>query len=149
MKRLHVHLSVDNLAQSIGFYTALFGTAPCVHKPDYAKWVIDDPRVNFAVSNRGSRTGLDHLGIQAESEAELSEMKQRFEQAAVPSRTETGSNCCYAKSDKHWTVDPQGIAWEAFHTLESIPTFGKETAQQSGSACCAPKPVAIAFGSRP
>lgn len=144
MKRLHVHVSVANLVESVGFYTALFGTAPSVQKSDYAKWVIDDPRVHFAISNRGAAAGLDHLGIQAENETELIELKQRLEQAALPSRTEIGTSCCYAKSDKHWTVDPTGIAWESFHTLENIPTFGKEAVEAKG-ACCAPQAVPIAF----
>lgn len=148
MKRLHVHVSVASLSESVGFYTALFGIAPSVHKSDYAKWMLDDPRVNFAISNHGAKVGLDHLGIQAENSSELDELKQRLEQASLPSRTETGTNCCYAKSDKHWTVDPQGIAWESFQTLENIPTFGKVTAK-SDNACCAPASETIAFGRRP
>lgn len=149
MKRLHVHVSVANLEESIGFYKALFDAEPSIRKPDYAKWMLDDPRVNFAISNRRSKAGLDHLGIQAESEAELAELQQRLERAAVPSDTEIGTSCCYSKSDKHWTVDPQGIAWESFHTLESIPTFNSAGAEeQSTGACCAPKATTIAFRSR-
>lgn len=148
MKRLHVHVSVGNLQENIGFYSALFGSPPSIVKSDYAKWMLDDPRVNFAISTRGTGRGLDHLGIQAEDESELLELQQRLEHAAVPSSTEIGANCCYSKSDKHWTVDPQGIAWESFHTLDTIPTFNDLGEKQSDSACCAPERATIAFRSR-
>ena len=122
MKRFHVHLSVPDLAASIRFYSGMFGFAPTVEKDDYAKWMLDEPRVNFAISKRGARTGLNHLGLQADSADELAEIRGRFdaaERGAVVD--ETGAHCCYAVSDKHWVRDPQGIAWEAFHSLGTIP----------------------------
>ncbi|MDF3885061.1 ArsI/CadI family heavy metal resistance metalloenzyme [Cupriavidus basilensis] len=150
MKRLHVHVSVENLAESIRFYSALFASEPTVAKDDYAKWMLEDPRVNFAISKRGHKVGLDHLGVQVESEEELSEMRERLSGAELPMEEQIGTNCCYAKSDKYWTVDPQGIAWESYHTLDSIPTFGESRteATASASACCAPAPTTITFLSR-
>ncbi|WP_374488837.1 ArsI/CadI family heavy metal resistance metalloenzyme [Zoogloea sp.] len=124
MKRLHVHISVENLQDSVRFYSAVFAAEPSVLHPDYAKWMLDDPRVNFAISQRGSKVGLDHLGIQAETPEELAELGNRLEAAALPHVAQPGSTCCYARSDKHWSVDPSGIPWESFHTLESIPTYG-------------------------
>jgi catechol 2,3-dioxygenase-like lactoylglutathione lyase family enzyme len=141
MKRLHVHVAVDNLQENIRFYSALFHADPAVVKPDYAKWMLDDPRVNFAISNRGTKAGLDHLGIQAEDAAELEELGSRLAQADVAVRAQKGASCCYAKSDKYWTLDPQGIAWESFHTLDSAPLYGSDTridAGESKAACCAP-----------
>ena len=141
MKRLHVHVAVNDLAQSLRFYSALFAAEPTVKKDDYAKWQLDDPRVNFAISTRGKTPGLDHLGIQAEDDAELEEIGSRLKQAEVPAMTQKNASCCYAKSDKYWTLDPQGIAWESFHTLDTIPVFGADTAsmpQERKAACCAP-----------
>ncbi|WP_029770854.1 ArsI/CadI family heavy metal resistance metalloenzyme [Pseudogulbenkiania sp. MAI-1] len=143
MKRLHVHVSVDDLAQSVAFYSALFGAAPTVEKRDYAKWMLDDPRVNFAISQRGAKAGLDHLGIQAENAEELAELKTRIDAAGMAALSEEGTTCCYAKSDKHWVQDPSGIAWETYHTLESAPTFRdaeKDVAPASAdtASCCAP-----------
>jgi catechol 2,3-dioxygenase-like lactoylglutathione lyase family enzyme len=127
MKRFHVHLGVPDLAASIRFYTGLFGVAPSVEKHDYAKWMLEDPRVNFAISHRGGAPGLNHLGMQAESADELAGIRTQFETAdAGTTVAEPGSRCCYVKSDKHWVTDPQGVAWEAFHTLETIPLFGGE-----------------------
>lgn len=139
MKRLHVHLSVTNLSESIQFYTALFAAEPTVLKADYAKWMLEDPRVNFAVSERDQKIGLDHLGIQVESEKELDEMNQRLSLAKVPLKTQTATSCCYAESNKHWTIDPQGIAWESFHTLKTIPTFNGEQEKNELNACCSPR----------
>lgn len=127
MKRLHVHVSVDNLAASIRFYSGIFAAEPTLEQADYAKWMLDDPRVNFAISKRGRAKGLDHLGIQAESAEELQEIEQRLQAADLPHLPQPNSSCCYAKSDKHWSIDPNGIAWEAFHTLGSIPTYGENT----------------------
>ncbi|HEX7641340.1 MAG TPA: ArsI/CadI family heavy metal resistance metalloenzyme [Burkholderiaceae bacterium] len=147
MKRLHVHVSVDNLAESIRFYAGMFGSAPSVLKDDYAKWMLDDPRVNFAISQRGAPAGLNHLGIQVESESELGEMQGRLDALQPGVEIEEGVACCYARSDKYWVNDPSGIAWETFHTLDSIPVWGagNPAAQQAqtqsgsaGSACCAP-----------
>ena len=141
MKRLHVHLGVADLERSIRFYSALFAAEPSVRQADYAKWQLDDPRVNFAISTRGKKPGLDHLGIQAESDAELEELGTRLAQADVAVLPQKNAACCYARSDKYWTLDPQGVAWESFHTLDSIPVFGADTASQARgekAACCAP-----------
>jgi len=143
MKRFHVHLGVPDLDASIDFYSRLFGAEPTVRKDDYAKWMLDDPRVNFAISNRGARNGLNHLGLQADSAAELAEIGRLFANADASSTiAETNAHCCYAVSDKHWVRDPQGIPWEAFHSLESIPVFGvdapHETRVAEAGACGAP-----------
>lgn len=143
MKRLHVHVSVHDLEQSIRFYSTLFASQPSVKKDDYAKWMLDDPRVNFAISTHANRKGVDHLGIQAEDGGELEEIGARLAQADVSVTAQKGASCCYAKSDKYWTLDPQGIAWESFHTLESAPVYGDDTrgtakpAQKAKAACCA------------
>lgn len=126
MKRFHVHVGVRDLQQSIRFYSAMFAAAPTVRKPDYAKWMLDDPRVNFAISTRAEKAGLDHLGIQAEDDAELEEIGSRLAQADVSLLPQKGASCCYAKSDKYWTLDPQGIAWESFHSLDSVPVYGED-----------------------
>jgi catechol 2,3-dioxygenase-like lactoylglutathione lyase family enzyme len=142
MKRLHVHVAVHDLQQSIRFYSALFAAEPAVKKDDYAKWMLDDPRVNFAISTRGGKAGLDHLGIQAENGAELEDLGVRLAQADVAITAQKGASCCYAKSDKYWTIDPQGIPWESFHTLDSVPMYGLETrpraieVKESKAACC-------------
>ena len=126
MKRLHVHVAVEDLKGSIGFYSALFGAEPTVTKPDYAKWMLDDPRVNFAISARGRRKGLDHLGIQVDSAEELGEVAARLTAADQSIFAQENANCCYAVGDKAWVTDPQGIAWESFHTLEDIPLYGTD-----------------------
>src|SRR5271154_4935950 len=120
MKRLHVHIAVENLPQSIEFYSALFAAQPATVKTDYAKWMLDDPRVNFAISARGREPGLDHLGIQAESEAELKEVTSRLKTADMQVLDEGATTCCYAQAEKAWVVDPQGIAWETFFTTDQI-----------------------------
>jgi len=138
---MHVHVSVTDLPQSVRFYSALFAAQPTVLKDDYAKWMLDDPRVNFAISNRGAKSGLDHLGIQAENGAELEEIGSRLAQADVSVLPQKAASCCYAKSDKYWTLDPQGVAWESFHTLDSVPVYGSDTRVQTGerkAACCSP-----------
>jgi len=142
MKRFHVHVSVHDLEQSIRFYSALFGAEPAVKKPDYAKWMLEDPRINFAISNRRSKAGVDHLGLQAENGAELEEIATRLAQAEVSTTAQKAANCCYARSDKYWTVDPQGIAWESFHTLDGVPLYGEDTRSKAmdkepAAACCA------------
>jgi len=141
MKRLHVHISVADIESNIGFYSAVFGSEPTVRKPDYAKWMLEDPRVNFAISSRSGKTGLDHLGIQAEDDAELAELKQRLDRADTPIAEQKGTGCCYAVSDKYWVLDPQGIPWESFHSLGEIPVFGEAPKAEAGaqSACCAPE----------
>ena len=141
MKRFHVHVGVRDLEQSIRFYSTLFGTQPTILKDDYAKWQLDDPRVNFAISTRAGKTGVDHLGIQAENGEELEDIGSRLAQADVAITEQKGASCCYAKSDKYWTLDPQGIAWESFHTLDSAPVYGKDAGVrevQKQPSCCAP-----------
>jgi catechol 2,3-dioxygenase-like lactoylglutathione lyase family enzyme len=150
MKRFHVHVAVDDLAVSKRFYAAMFGMPPSVEKDDYAKWMLDDPQLNFAISSRGNAAGVNHLGFQAEDAAELDAIHQRLQNADGAVVAEAGASCCYAKSDKYWITDPSGIAWESFHTLDSIPTFSGSAesmvtapSSASASACCAP-PVAVA-----
>ncbi|MEM5446183.1 ArsI/CadI family heavy metal resistance metalloenzyme [Paraburkholderia guartelaensis] len=144
MKRFHIHVAVADLTSSIRFYSALFAAEPTVVKCDYAKWMLEDPRVNFAISQRGAAPGLDHLGVQVENEAELAEMHARLESAALPVDTQLDTACCYAKSNKYWSVDPQGIAWESYHTLNEIPVFGESRNTPTGAparevaACCGP-----------
>jgi catechol 2,3-dioxygenase-like lactoylglutathione lyase family enzyme len=141
MKRFHVHLGVADLAASIRFYTALFGVPPTVNKEDYAKWMLDDPRVNFAISTHSQTQGLDHLGIQVDSSDELGALQQALAAAEVAVVAQPDTTCCYARSDKHWSQSPEGVAWEAFHSLGSAPTFhGSQQAAEpmSDSACCAP-----------
>lgn len=137
MKRVHIHVAVDNLFESIRFYSSLFATEPSVTKADYAKWMLDDPRVNFAISSRGAAPGLNHLGVQVESSEELAEMHERLDHLTGV-REEAGAACCYARSDKYWVTDPQGIAWETFHTLDTIPVFGSDTSEKAKAACCIP-----------
>jgi catechol 2,3-dioxygenase-like lactoylglutathione lyase family enzyme len=150
MKRFHVHVAVPDLEESMRFYSAVFGAPPSVVKPDYAKWMLDDPRINFAISSRQSVTGINHLGIQAESEAELVEIHGRLQDAGAAIAEEQDAQCCYANSNKYWVQDPSGIAWESFHTLGSIPVFGEaeratntssSTTAESGSTavCCPPR----------
>ena len=137
MKRFHVHLHVDDLTKSIAFYNKLFDAQPARSEADYAKWMLEDPPVNFAISTRGSKAGIDHLGIQTDDPAELAAMKSRAESADMALLDEGETTCCYARSEKHWVTDPQGIAWEHFHTLGNIPVFNE--AASGGAACCAPE----------
>ena len=151
-KRFHVHVSVADLAVNIRYYSALFGTAPTVVKPEYAKWMLDDPRLNFAISVRGAEPGLDHLGLQVTSPEELAAQRQRLRGAELALEVEGETTCCYARSDKHWSTDPQGIAWETFQTLGEAPTFNGGAGEPAASACC-PAPsetlVALPGGSKP
>ena len=126
MKRLHVNLAVEDLETSITFYRTLFGAEPSVRKPDYAKWLLDDPRVNFSLSPRGQKTGIDHLGIQVDSTEELGELAGRLKAAGQSVLEQPSARCCYAKSDKVWVRDPQGVPWETFHTSEQLSTFGED-----------------------
>ncbi len=153
MKRLHVHVSVEDIAQSVGFYSTLFAAEPAVMKPDYAKWMLDDPRVNFAISARGGQTGLDHFGIQVETPDELQEVYGRLQKADRPVLEEGATTCCYAKSEKAWISDPQGLSWETFLTSGASTVYGDSAdlgAVRTASgglvpsvgvagACCAPK----------
>ncbi|RST53913.1 ArsI/CadI family heavy metal resistance metalloenzyme [Variovorax sp. MHTC-1] len=151
MKRFHVHLHVDDLAKSIGFYSKLFAAEPARVEQDYAKWMLDDPRVNFAISTRGDGKGVDHLGIQADDEAELAELKTRAQAADQALVDEGEALCCYSRSEKHWVTDPQGVAWEHYRTLESAQVYGESrpvSSDASASACCAGassrgKPIAV------
>ena len=146
MKRLHIHMAVDDLPRSIGFYAALFDAQPSVVKADYAKWMLEDPRVNFAISTRGKQPGLDHLGIQVENAAELQEVYARLHKAGGDIIEQGATVCCYAKSEKSWIDDPAGISWETFHTTGESTDYG--TSVQRGAqlahdkACCEAKPVA-------
>ena len=146
MKRFHVHVAVNNLEESTRFYAAMFGAAPSVVKPDYAKWMLDDPRINFAISERGSTAGLNHLGFQADSNEELEEIHARLQNADTAITAEEGANCCYAKSDKYWVQDPSGIAWESFHSLDTIPFFGDQSPQDAAVAATAEKNASSGCG---
>jgi catechol 2,3-dioxygenase-like lactoylglutathione lyase family enzyme len=145
MKRFHVHISVDSIEQSTQFYNTLFGQAPTVLKTDDAKWMLDDPRINFAISQRAAtvgQAGLDHLGFQMDSALELHAMTEQLQSAGLAVSDLGETTCCYAKSDKGWVHDPQGIAWESFVTMGEATTYGAEDAdadaQNSAGACCAP-----------
>ena len=142
MKRFHVHLNVDDLAKSVAFYSRLFACEPTRVESDYAKWMLEDPRINFAISTRGSAAGIDHLGFQTDDPQELAELRARAESADMALLDEGATSCCYAQSEKHWVTDPQGIAWEHFHTLGNIPVFSEKAtpAEPQASACCAPTP---------
>jgi catechol 2,3-dioxygenase-like lactoylglutathione lyase family enzyme len=146
MKRLHVHVAVKDIPQSIGFYSALFAAEPSVVKSDYAKWMLEDPRVNFAISSRGREPGLDHLGIQVENSEELSDVYARLRKASGNVIEQGETACCYAKSEKSWIDDPAGIAWETFHTKGESITYGDgsgentaRVAHERQSACCVPE----------
>ena len=143
MKRFHVHAHVEDLQASIAFYSKMFGAEPARVESDYAKWMLEDPRINFAISTRGGKPGVDHLGIQTDTEEELAELKARAQAADLALRDVGESTCCYARSEKHWVTDPQGIAWEHFHTLESIAVFSERRrgeplgiAVKPASSCC-------------
>ena len=137
MKRFHVHVSVPDLAASIHFYSTLFGAEPAVVKDDYAKWLLDDPRVNFAISHRGGKTGINHLGLQTDSDEDLELLNAQLLRADLATHAEKEIACCYARSDKYWVTDPAGIPWETFHTLGSVPTFSGEREAAVG-ACRTP-----------
>lgn len=145
MKRLHVHVAVDDLHRSIGFYSTLFGASPSVVKGDYAKWMLDDPNVNFAVSSRGGAQGIDHLGIQVESDGELRELALRLRAAGEATQDQEATTCCYAQSNKSWVNDPAGVRWETFFTFGEATTYGEydsgrqevtPSACRTGSGCC-------------
>jgi catechol 2,3-dioxygenase-like lactoylglutathione lyase family enzyme len=152
MKRLHVHVSVSDIDASVRFYSHLFASAPAVRKDDYAKWLLDDPRVNFAISRRGTKPGLDHLGIQVEDRHELAEVYGRLKTADAPVVEEGETLCCYAQSEKSWIEDPQGIQWETFLTSGETTVYGSNQVvpkhvkdghpANAQRACCAPKKTA-------
>jgi hypothetical protein len=144
MKRFHVHLNVDDLSRSIGFYSQLFAAQPARVESDYAKWMLEDPPVNFAISTRGDKPGIDHLGIQTDSTEELAALKARAQAADMALLDDGETTCCYARSEKHWVTDPQGVAWEHFHTLGNIPVFhegAEPAATPAAGSCCAPAGV--------
>jgi hypothetical protein len=147
MKRFHVHLHVDDLSQSIRFYSTLFAAEPTVIKDDYAKWMLDDPRVNFAISKRpGQVVGISHLGIEAEDETELAEVYQRLVRAERPTVEEKGATCCYARSDKQWIADPQGVPWETFFTYGEATVYGESSLNKlkeltEHAVCCEPTSI--------
>jgi catechol 2,3-dioxygenase-like lactoylglutathione lyase family enzyme len=137
MKRFHVHVAVPDLEKSIRFYSTFFGVEPSVVKPDYAKWMLDDPRVNFAISQRGAKAGVNHLGFQVDDDAELTELHARLEAADSAVLEEKGVACCYARSDKYWVTDPAGVAWESFHSLGTVPYYNADEARETtAKACC-------------
>lgn len=143
MKRLHIHIAVEDLAASVRFYSELFATKPAVLKPDYAKWMLEDPRANFAISRRGAKPGIQHLGIQVESRPELEEVYARLKRAERPVREEGVTTCCYAQSEKSWVDDPQGVQWEAFLTTGESTLYGHDPlrageAEATASSCCGP-----------
>lgn len=149
MKRMHVHVAVDDLKQSIGFYSALFAAEPAVTKDDYAKWMLDDPHVNFAISTRGRQPGLDHLGIQVENSDELKEIYARLHKAGGNIVEQGQTACCYAKSEKSWIDDPAGISWETFLTSGENTDYGDGTGERVArvaheKSCCAPQVAAPA-----
>ena len=135
MKRFHVHVTVDKLDENIRFYSTLFGQAPAVEKDDYAKWMLDDPRLNFAISKSGRGTGVNHLGLQVDSDAELESLEARLARSEADVLDEKDATCCYAHSDKHWATDPQGVVWETFHTRGEAQVYG-ESPGLTQSACC-------------
>jgi catechol 2,3-dioxygenase-like lactoylglutathione lyase family enzyme len=141
MKRMHLHVAVPDLAQSIRFYATLFGAPPSVVKDDYAKWMLDDPRVNFAISQRGAAAGVDHVGVQVDSPAELAELSGRLKAAGAVTFDQTATTCCYARSDKSWVTDPSGVRWETFFTFDDAVTYGEDVAvpapaAAASAACC-------------
>jgi catechol 2,3-dioxygenase-like lactoylglutathione lyase family enzyme len=140
VKRFHVHLNVDDIQNNVDFYTRLFGTEPAVRKHDYAKWMLEDPRINFAISSSDRASGIDHLGLQAEDASELSEIGARLEAANAVALKEIGTTCCYARSDKFWAADPQGTRWESFLTFGDAPTYHTSGTgiPVSGASCCGP-----------
>jgi len=139
MKRFHVHVAVENLDASIRFYSHLFATEPTVREDDYAKWMLEDPRVNFAISTRGDHAGLEHLGIQVENRIELTDVYSRLRRADSPVLEQGATTCCYAKSEKSWIRDPQGVKWETFLTTGESTTYGDDTVSSPPSTCCAPR----------
>lgn len=156
MKRFHIHIAVNELSESINFYSTIFDTPPSVTREDYAKWDLTEPAINFAISQRGSSNGINHLGIQVDSDTELKALAERLDKAEITLSEQKGISCCYSRSNKHWALDPEGIAWETFHTLESIPTFTKKTEANAGAdtkdkspSCCIPEDVNHASNNSP
>ena len=144
MKRLHLHVSVPDIDQAIAFYSTLFDAPPAVVKDDYAKWMLDDPRVNLAISSRARATGIDHVGVQTDNAAELSELAARLKAAGAETFDQEATTCCYANSDKSWVTDTAGVRWETFFTHGEATAYGEdEVIPDMSGACCAPKPTAV------
>jgi catechol 2,3-dioxygenase-like lactoylglutathione lyase family enzyme len=144
MKRLHVSVAVSDIAKSVDFYSTLFAAEPSVRKPDYAKWMLDDPRVNFSISSRGTKKGVDHLGIQVDDDADLAAVAGRLAKAGQSVFEQKATTCCYAQSNKAWVHDPEGVAWETFHTFGESTVYGEDRANEGAAsaeagACCAPE----------
>ena len=153
MKRMHIHVGVENIEDSVHFYSALFGAEPAKLKPDYAKWMLEDPHLNFAISTRSGKTGLDHMGLQVDDAGELADLRHHMSAANISTHSDGETTCCYAKSEKSWVEDPNGIAWEAYHTMEdaqiysgsdAIPEEACCTPETPQSVCCDPKPELVA-----
>jgi catechol 2,3-dioxygenase-like lactoylglutathione lyase family enzyme len=140
MKRLHLHISVEDLQQSIGFYSLLFGAEPTVRETDYAKWMLDDPKINLAISQRGIQPGLDHVGIQVDTNEELHALASRLKAAGQSTRDQQAATCCYAQSNKSWVTDPSGLRWETFFTFGQATSYGEDEEPKAPKArsCCAP-----------
>lgn len=136
MKRFHVHVSVNDLDQSIRFYSTLFGSVPAVTKPDYAKWMLEDPRINFAISTGHNRVGINHLGLQTDTDEELEGINDQLQRADVATAAEKDVSCCYARSNKYWVKDPAGVAWETFHSLGTVPIYGASSEQVAPQSAC-------------
>jgi catechol 2,3-dioxygenase-like lactoylglutathione lyase family enzyme len=150
VKRFHVHVAVADIEQSVQFYSTFFNVPPSVQKQDYAKWMLEDPRINFAISKRGREPGLDHLGIQVDDGESLKEISLRLKEAQQPVLEQEQTTCCYAKADKAWVHDPQGIAWESFYTTGTATTYGEdaEFEAQNRSACCVPEVVPVTISKK-
>lgn len=148
MKRFHVHIAVKDLSANVRFYSSVFGMPPTVLKPDYAKWMLENPRVNFAISQSRRTPGVDHLGMQVDSGRELALLRDQVAAAEIAAVDQPDAHCCYARSDKYWIADPQGVAWETFHTLESVSLYG-ETGDADWSACCSARPAIGAGPAKP
>lgn len=149
MNRFHVHIHVADLDQNIRFYSQLFGAQPSVTKDDYAKWMLDDPRINFAISTgKSDETGIAHLGLQAETPEALAAIGARLQAADAVTLAEAGTTCCYARSDKFWAEDPQGVRWESFHTHGGATTYYADPAGAAVArdTCCGPASVASSDG---
>jgi catechol 2,3-dioxygenase-like lactoylglutathione lyase family enzyme len=149
MKRFHVHVAVDDLDANIRFYSSVFGAEPSVRKADYAKWMMEDPRINFAISQRGAKPGVDHLGFQVDSDEELRALSEQVAAAEIAALDQPDATCCYARSDKYWITDPQGVPWETYRTLGEAEIYGADTKKSASgdAACCAPRAQAIEIAS--
>ncbi len=138
MKRMHIHVGVKSIDDSVRFYSALFGADPVKQKPDYAKWMLEDPRINFAISTRAGKVGVDHMGLQVDNADELNALRDQMSAANISTHSDGETTCCYSKSEKSWVEDPNGVAWEAYHTMEDAQIFSSNDKSEDG-ACCVPE----------